>query len=84
MKYCPKCKTKKPANEFYANKLTKDKLGTYCRSCMRSEQKKKYHSKIELGFYHTYSSYPKSENELKQFRPHWNTIKSRYCKKGEL
>ena len=72
MKYCLKCKTEKPANEFYGNKIAKDGLSSSCRSCMRAYTKKKYHGEEELDFYHTYGKYP-SWRELKQYMDWQNT-----------
>lgn len=35
-KYCPDCDRVKPGEDFYANSLNKDGLGTYCRKCTRA------------------------------------------------
>lgn len=37
MKHCCKCKTVKPAQDFYANKRMKDGLNTFCIACHKAD-----------------------------------------------
>lgn len=41
MKYCPKCKTKKPSTEFYKNLVTKDGLRSWCKLCCNEDNNKR-------------------------------------------
>lgn len=36
MKQCAKCKSEKPRNEFYKDKVLKDGLTSYCKACIKS------------------------------------------------
>lgn len=43
-KSCTKCKVTKPLSDFLPNKIYKDGLTYYCRSCINLTNKERYHS----------------------------------------
>ncbi len=45
MKRCPKCSTVKEAKEFSVSVASKDGLGSYCKDCAKSYNKKRYREK---------------------------------------
>lgn len=48
MKYCSFCKTEKSENEFSLNKTKKDKLNSFCKTCM-SEYKKRHYEANKIN-----------------------------------
>lgn len=44
MKCCPRCKLKKPKDEFYLDRRRKDGLNPYCKPCAKLYSKE-YHTK---------------------------------------
>lgn len=42
MKTCLICDKTKDAEEFYANKKSKDKLNSYCKECDKEAARKRY------------------------------------------
>lgn len=48
IKWCPTCKSQKPASEFYKNK--KDKLGldSYCKPCRKRKQARAFRKNPRL------------------------------------
>jgi hypothetical protein len=50
MKLCKKCNVKQSLDSFWKKKGTKDGLGLYCISCVKSENKKHYEHNKEQYF----------------------------------
>ena len=44
MKHCPRCRLKKPKDEFYLDRRRKDGLNLYCKPCAKLYSKE-YHTK---------------------------------------
>ena len=44
MKHCPRCKLKKPKDEFYFNRSREDGLTSYCKPCAKLYSKE-HHAK---------------------------------------
>ena len=58
LKECTKCGETQPVSEYHKNKTYSDGLGSHCRSCVKSYQKKHYQSNKERKF-----EYNKKYNE---------------------
>ena len=56
VKFCSKCKKEKLLTEFHKEKLKKDGLGIWCKSCRRKDKKKyykqnrNYHNSYQLKY----------------------------------
>lgn len=51
-KFCPKCKTPKPANDFHRNKYQFDGLKPWCKKCDLSHKKTIYQSDSKRDAYY--------------------------------
>lgn len=77
LKFCNKCKKEKPTSNFSKNKVRKDGLSYYCKSCMC-----KYHRK--------YMSNPEYRNRRNRYISKYrknnkekvNEYRRNYCKKN--
>ncbi len=41
-KFCPACRTAKPATSFHARKASKDGLASQCKACRNEEMRRRY------------------------------------------
>lgn len=84
--WCFRCKSKKPAGEFYKNRSNPNGLSTMCKPCLREHQKNYNnlpHVKQRIEKYRQSDHY---KNRMKNYRPRGRVNQRRYeaSEKGKI